>query len=90
MVGNAMAALPRGSDVPWQRVINARGMLSPRSGGGGTAEQRRLLLAEGVLFDRAGRVDLRAVGWHGPDAGWLAENDCRPVPPAGRAAAKHA
>ncbi|RLB62541.1 MAG: methyltransferase, partial [Deltaproteobacteria bacterium] len=29
-VGFAMAALPSGSDVPWQRVINAQGKISPR------------------------------------------------------------
>ena len=63
MVGWAMAALPDGSDVPWQRVINSRGEVSPRAHGAGHTRQRRLLKAEGVGFDRRGRVDLKRFGW---------------------------
>lgn len=65
-VGYAMAAVPFGSDVPWQRVINARGMVSERSSGDGTAVQRALLMAEGVRFDEDDRVDLSVFGWKGP------------------------
>ena len=71
MVGYAMAALPSGSDVPWQRVINARGEVSARSGGGGTDRQRTRLEAEGVYFDARGRVDLARAGWDGPPSHWL-------------------
>lgn len=35
MVGYAMAALPPGSDVPWQRVINAQGKISLRADSAG-------------------------------------------------------
>ncbi len=28
MVGYALAALPQGNDVPWQRVINSQGKIS--------------------------------------------------------------
>jgi methylated-DNA-protein-cysteine methyltransferase-like protein len=63
-VGYAMAALPDGSDVPWQRVINARGEVSPRSGAGWVeGYQRHLLEEEGVAFDPEGRVDLRRFAW---------------------------
>ena len=63
-VGYAMAAVPDGSDVPWQRVINAKGEISARGGGSpGGRIQRRLLEDEGVVFDDAGRVDLDAFGW---------------------------
>ena len=57
-------ALPDGSDVPWHRVINARGEVSARSGGR-TFEviQRTLLEAEGVTFDPRGRVDLERFRW---------------------------
>jgi methylated-DNA-protein-cysteine methyltransferase-like protein len=68
-VGYAMAAVPHGSDIPWQRVINARGEISERSAGDGRDVQRALLEAEGVRFDERGRVDLSIFGWTGPGLG---------------------
>ncbi len=65
-VGFAMAALPAGHDVPWQRVINSQGKVSLRRNGDGDLIQRQLLEAEGVLFDPQGRVDLVRYGWE-PD-----------------------
>ena len=62
-VGYALHALPRGSDVPWQRVINAKGELSPRSTPGAEGLQRAVLEAEGVVFDARGRVDLERYQW---------------------------
>lgn len=62
-VGWALAALPDGHDVPWHRVINAKGMISHRGDVHRGAEQRRLLEAEGITFDAAGRVDLRQLRW---------------------------
>lgn len=59
-VGAAMAACP--DDVPWQRVINSQGRISPRPG---AETQRALLEAEGVLFDERGRVDRKRFGWSG-------------------------
>ncbi len=52
-------------DVPWQRVINARGAISTHG-----AEQRRLLEAEGVVFDDDSIVDLARWGCRlaSPDA----------------------
>lgn len=67
-VGFAMAALPSGHDVPWQRVINSQGKVSPRRSDDGDIIQRQLLEAEGVLFDPHGRVDLVRYGWE-PDVG---------------------
>jgi len=66
MVGYAMAALPYDQDVPWHRVINSRGEISPRAGGDGDRIQRVLLEAEGIVFNGHGRVDFSAVGWRGP------------------------
>ena len=63
-VGYAMAALPADHDVPWHRVINARGEVSPRAGGTAFEKiQRNLLEAEGIVFNARGRVDLDRFGW---------------------------
>jgi methylated-DNA-protein-cysteine methyltransferase-like protein len=62
-VGGAMAGCPE--NVPWQRVINAQGKISPRRGGG-HIRQRELLEVEGVIFDERDRVDLIQFGWSGP------------------------
>jgi len=58
-VGYALHDLPSGSNVPWHRVINAKGEISVRSAGDSHELQRLLLEAEGVEFNLAGRVDLK-------------------------------
>jgi methylated-DNA-protein-cysteine methyltransferase-like protein len=63
MVGYAMAALRGRTDVPWQRVINAKGEISTRSRGDGALRQRRLLEKEGVRFDQRGRVEFKKFRW---------------------------
>jgi len=60
-VGGAMAACP--DDVPWQRVINSQGKISPRPGG--AEKQRQLLEQEGVEFDAKDRVDMKKYRWSG-------------------------
>jgi methylated-DNA-protein-cysteine methyltransferase-like protein len=65
-VGYALHALAEGSEVPWQRVINARGEVSRRAEEGWEHYQRHLLEEEGVIFDEAGRVDLASFRWN-PD-----------------------
>ena len=67
MAGYAMAAVPFGSDVPWHRVINSQGKISPRAGGDGADIQRQLLEAEGIVFDVNGRVNFDMVRWQAPD-----------------------
>ena len=64
-VGYALAALPDGSEVPWQRVVNARGEVSLRAVAdlGRSGFQRHLLEEEGVPFDLQGRIDLERFGW---------------------------
>jgi len=66
VVGYAMAALPEGSSVPWQRVVNHKGEISLRKGGSGEIRQRRLLEAEGVEFKLRGRINLKIYGWPDP------------------------
>lgn len=71
MVGFALAALPSfrdsevHADVPWQRVINARGMISPHGFGVGSLAQRDLLEEEGIIFNEQGIIDLAVFGWDG-------------------------
>lgn len=65
-VGYALYALSD-DDVPWHRVINARGEISRRSDPGPEPLQRVMLESEGVVFDEHGRVDLRRFGWE-PDS----------------------
>jgi methylated-DNA-protein-cysteine methyltransferase-like protein len=61
-VGYALAAL-REARVPWRRVINARGEISPRSDPGPERLQRALLEREGVRFNAHGRVALATHLW---------------------------
>ncbi len=64
LVGHALRSAPEGIDVPWQRVINAQGSVSPRGGlGWEEGYQRHLLEEEGVVFSKGGRVDLERFGW---------------------------
>ena len=67
MVGYCLASLEFESDVPWQRVINYKGMVSPRSSGHGSQLQRELLQEEGVVFDHKGQVNFRRFGWIEPE-----------------------
>lgn len=53
---------PEAEEVPWQRIINARGGISTYKIGVGEL-QRALLEAEGVEFDSSGRTSLTRFGW---------------------------
>jgi methylated-DNA-protein-cysteine methyltransferase-like protein len=61
LVGYAMAGCP--DALPWQRVVNSRGEVSPRKRGDGHLTQRKLLEREGVRFDAGGRIDLARFGF---------------------------
>lgn len=65
MVGYALAALSEGEDVPWQRVINRQGKISPHGFGVGSMLQRQLLEAEGIRFDAQDKIDMTVFGWLG-------------------------
>lgn len=62
-VGYALHHLPAKSDVPWHRVLNARGEVSLRTSGDSHELQRLLLEEEGVEFDLRGRLALKIYQW---------------------------
>jgi methylated-DNA-protein-cysteine methyltransferase-like protein len=62
-VGYALHALPEGTSVPWHRVVNAQGAISPRSVPGAELVQQQLLAREGVRLNARGRVQLGRVRW---------------------------
>jgi methylated-DNA-protein-cysteine methyltransferase-like protein len=67
MVGFALAALVEHSTsepVPWQRVVNSQGKVSPHGFGVGSSMQHKLLEEEGITFNLEHIVA-------DPDAWWL-------------------
>ena len=63
MVGYALYSLPEGQDIPWHRVINARGEISQLPDPEWKTKQRYLLESEGVVFDSNGRIPLDKFQW---------------------------
>ena len=59
-IGWAIRAAPDGA-LPWHRVVSSKGTVS--TDGEHPGLQRALLEAEGVTFDREGRIDLARFGW---------------------------
>ena len=67
-VGWALRRLSLPSEVPWHRVVNAKGCISMSlSREGSDWIQRELLIEEGVPVDAEGRLPLREKLWR-PDA----------------------
>jgi len=63
-VGQALRSLAgSAAAIPWHRVVNAQGTISPRGIDGSDELQRRLLEAEGIAFDEHGRIDMRRWQW---------------------------
>jgi methylated-DNA-protein-cysteine methyltransferase-like protein len=65
LVGYALYRIdPQTSDVPWHRVVNAKGEISQSPfRNGGDYLQRSLLEQEGVQFSPQGKINLRADRW---------------------------
>ena len=80
MAGDVLAGLPADTDVPWQRVVNSRGGISPRADPLATDRQRRLLMEEGISFKPDGRIELDRFGWEGPEPAWLEARGFTPLP----------
>jgi methylated-DNA-protein-cysteine methyltransferase related protein len=63
-IGYALFRVAPGSGIPWQRVINAQGMISPSPLRQGSDELQRILLEqEGIVFDAQGKIDLKRYRW---------------------------
>ncbi|CCN34169.1 putative Methylated DNA-protein cysteine methyltransferase [Vibrio nigripulchritudo MADA3029] len=60
-VGKALGNLPKGSKLPWHRVINSKGEISLK----GTAydRQKGKLEDEGIVVNLAGKVRLKDYQW---------------------------
>lgn len=64
LVGHILQHLDPATDVPWHRVVNAKGEVSwSLSRNGGDVLQRRLLEKEGVEFDDKDRFKLERFRW---------------------------
>ena len=63
LVGYALNVLPAGSDLPWHRIVNAKGQVSPRANAFGHEDlQAQLLRREGVRFVE-GTISLERFQW---------------------------
>jgi len=62
-VGRILSQLPRGTRIPWHRVINASGGISLPPDSGGYGRQRARLEREGVVFNTSGQIALRSFRW---------------------------
>ena len=72
-VGYALNHLRGIGDVPWHRVINAKGEISKRSQPGCEKVQRTLLEREGVEFGLNGQVELTRFQWKSRAEGKLGQ-----------------
>jgi methylated-DNA-protein-cysteine methyltransferase-like protein len=64
LVGHVLQRLEPAIDIPWHRVVNAKGEVSySLSRNGSDALQRRLLEKEGVEFDDRDRCNLERFRW---------------------------
>jgi methylated-DNA-protein-cysteine methyltransferase-like protein len=62
--GSWLRDLSPSTRLPWHRVVNASGGLSPRDHDvDGAREQRRRLEREGIRFDARGRIHLAEFLW---------------------------
>ncbi|MBW4695299.1 MAG: MGMT family protein [Lyngbya sp. HA4199-MV5] len=66
LVGYALFRVAPEADIPWHRVINAKGEISESPVRYGSDYlQRSLLEAEGIQFNAQGRINLRIYRWQG-------------------------
>lgn len=64
-VGMVLHGLPEGTELPWHRIVNARGYVPSRGRWWGAQLQILRLREEGVPVDDLGNLDLAAHLWSG-------------------------
>ncbi len=61
-VGFALSHLDSDSSVPWYRVVNSQGKTHPRHAGKPSFQKERLE-AEGIKFNKSGKIPLKIYQW---------------------------
>lgn len=51
-------------DLPWQRILNSKGMISFPVGSAEFKKQKQLLVKEGIEFNEAHQIDLKKFQWN--------------------------
>jgi methylated-DNA-protein-cysteine methyltransferase-like protein len=64
-VGMVLKGLPEGTDLPWHRIVNAKGYVPSKGRWWGAMLQIQRLRAEGIEVDDEGNLDLKRDGWGG-------------------------
>lgn len=64
-VGMVLKGLPEGTELPWHRIVNARGYVPSRGRWWGARLQIERLRSEGVEVDDLGNLDLDRFRWSG-------------------------
>lgn len=62
-VGMVLKGLPEGTEVPWHRIVNARGYVPSRGRWWGAMLQIERLREEGIGVDDLGNLDLERHRW---------------------------
>lgn len=62
LVGRLLKRMPKGSIIPWHRVINSQGKISFPDGSPQYIKQYQLLQSEGIIF-KNGKVNMRIYQW---------------------------
>ena len=76
IVGYAMSSAPE--EVTWQRVVNAKGMVSERNSLT-PSPQQEILESEGIFFNLKNPIDFTEYGWIGPSETRLETNHFNPI-----------
>lgn len=65
LVGYALHSLPTETDVPWHRVVSAKGLISLYKLGILGEIQREMLEREGIVVNEFEQIDMERYAWKG-------------------------